>query len=398
MTQRVAHIITRCVAGAGGVAVRGAVSLPPDLYSSTLVVGSGDVLLDEARAHGVEVIVVPDLVSPISPASDARALRSLDAIIRSGQFDVVHTHSAKAGVLGRVAAARARVPRIVHTLHGFPWHDFQSVAVRHAYIRTERALSRITDAYLAVGTGVAVEALRRGVVRPDQLVTIGPAVEPARVTASPLSRARARAVLGLPDDATVVGTVGRMDFQKAPEVMLEALRRMHERAFLVWVGGGPLLEETAHRARAAGLSDRVLLLGNRQDVPELLPAFDVFAMSSRYEGLPCAIVEAQECGIPVVATSVNAVSDVVVPGVTGLLVAPQDPGQLAAALDHALSHPRQAAAWAERARAQLGDRYDPGTLGATLCEVYAAEAPSHRPQSTGHRPVLTPVTDWGRAS
>jgi glycosyltransferase involved in cell wall biosynthesis len=392
MSQRVAHIITRCVAGAGGVAVRGAVSLPRDLYSSTLVVGSGDVLLDVARAHGVDVVVVPELVSPISPTLDARALRSLDRFLRSEGFDVVHTHSAKAGVLGRVAASRAGVPRIVHTLHGFPWHDFQPAAVRQAYIRTERALARITDAYLAVGTGVAVEALRRRVVRPDQLVTIGPAVEPAPVTVSPTSRARARTLLGLPDDATVVGTVGRMDFQKAPEVMLEALGRMTTPAVLVWVGGGPLLEETARRARSAGLEHRVLLLGNREDVPQLLPAFDVFAMSSRYEGLPCAIVEAQECGIPVVATSVNAVSDVVVPGVTGLLVAPQDAGQLAAALDHALTHPRQAAAWAEHARAQLGTRYDATTLGATLCEVYTPEPAGQRP------PVLTPLPDWGRAS
>jgi glycosyltransferase involved in cell wall biosynthesis len=392
MSQRVAHIITRCVAGAGGVAVRGAVSLPRDLYSSTLVVGSGDVLLDVARAHGVDVVVVPELVSPISPTLDARALRSLDRFLRSEGFDVVHTHSAKAGVLGRVAASRAGVPRIVHTLHGFPWHDFQPAAVRQAYIRTERALARITDAYLAVGTGVAVEALRRRVVRPDQLVTIGPAVEPAPVTVSPTSRARARTLLGLPDDATVVGTVGRMDFQKAPEVMLEALGRMTTPAVLVWVGGGPLLEETARRARSAGLEHRVLLLGNREDVPQLLPAFDVFAMSSRYEGLPCAIVEAQECGIPVVATSVNAVSDVVVPGVTGLLVAPQDAGQLAAALDHALTHPRQAAAWAEHARAQLGTRYDATTLGATLCEVYTPEPAGRRP------PVLTPLPDWGRAS
>ena len=392
MSQRVAHIITRCVAGAGGVAVRGAVSLPGDLYSSTLVVGSGDVLLDVARAHGVDVVVLPELVSPISPTLDARALRSIDRFLRSESFDVVHTHSAKAGVLGRVAASRAGVPRIVHTLHGFPWHDFQPAAVRQAYIRTERALARITDAYLAVGTGVAVEALRRRVVRPDQLVTIGPAVEPAPVTVSPASRARARTLLGLPEDATVVGTVGRMDFQKAPEVMLEALGRMTTPAVLVWVGGGPLLEETARRARSAGLEHRVLLLGNRDDVPQLLPAFDVFAMSSRYEGLPCAIVEAQECGIPVVATSVNAVSDVVVPGVTGLLVAPQDAGQLAAALDHALTHPRQAAAWAEHARAQLGTRYDATTLGATLCEVYTPEPAGQRP------PVLTPLPDWGRAS
>src|SRR6476661_11189243 len=140
-----------------------------------------------------------------------------------------------------------------------------------------------------------------------------------------------------------------MDFQKAPEVMLEALTRMRTPALLVWVGGGPLLEETARRAQAAGIRDRVVLLGNREDVPQLLPAFDVFAMSSRYEGLPCAIVEAQECGIPVVATSVNAVSDVVVPGVSGLLVPPGRADLLAAAVDHVFAHPDEARLWAAHA-------------------------------------------------
>ena len=188
----------------------------------------------------------------MNPAQDARAFRSISRLLRAEDFDVVHTHSAKAGVLGRVAASRAGVPRIVHTLHGFPWHDFQSAAVRHAYIRTERELSHVTDAYLAIGTGVAVEALRRKVVRPEQLVTIGPAVEPASVTASPASRARARALLGLPADATVVGTVGRMDFQKAPEVMLEALARMATPGRARLGRWRSLLEDTARRDAGVG--------------------------------------------------------------------------------------------------------------------------------------------------
>lgn len=391
MTTHAMHIITRCEAGAGGVAVRGAVNLPMGSYRSTLVVGSGDGLLDVARDAGIEVVVVPELVSPISPGQDARAYRALTEIVRARRPDVVHTHSAKAGVLGRMAAARAAVPTIVHTLHGFPWHDFQPAPMRQAYVRTERRLSRVTDAYLAVGTAVAVEAVRRRIARPDQIVTIGPAVEPADVIASVASRARARAMLGLSDTATVVGTVGRMDFQKAPEVMLDALAAMSSRATLVWVGGGPLLEQTREQARRLGLADRVLLLGNRDDVPRLLPAFDVFAMSSRYEGLPCAIVEAQQCGIPVVATAVNAVPDVVVPGVTGLLVAPLDAVSLARALDHAVTHPRQAAAWVARARALLGERYDAGTLGEILCEVYAPDGDG------AHRsPVAAP--GWSRAS
>lgn len=392
MRARVAHVITRCVAGAGGVAVRGALSLPSDRYQSTLIAGSGDVLLDAAREQGVEVIVVPELVSPISPSRDARALSVLTDLMRAQHFDVVHTHSAKAGVLGRVAASRSGAGRIVHTLHGFPWHEFQRAPVRETYVRIERRLSRITDSYLAVGTGVAVEAIRRGIARPEQIITIGPAVEPPTVTLSPASRLRARALLGLSEGDLVVGTVGRMDYQKAPEVMLDAIARMATPAKLVWVGGGPLAEAVAVRARHLGLADRVLLLGHREDVPLILPAFDVFAMSSRYEGLPCAIVEAQACGIPVVATTVNAVPDVVVPGESGLLVAPQDADQLAVALDFALGHPAAAARWADAAARHLGERYDPRTLGQTLCDVYSGWEEPTTPAA------LAPVHPWGAAS
>jgi hypothetical protein len=179
---RVAHVVTRCIAGAGGVAVRGAVGLDPKRYESVLVTGTTQgPLLDEARRHGVEVVIVPELRSPLSPRDDAVALHRLRRVLREQHVDVVHTHSAKAGALGRVAARSIGVPTIVHTLHGFPFHDFQGHASHAAYVAIERRLSRITDAILAVGTGVAVEALRRGLASPEQLHTIGPAVEPPTV-------------------------------------------------------------------------------------------------------------------------------------------------------------------------------------------------------------------------
>jgi glycosyltransferase involved in cell wall biosynthesis len=275
------------------------------------------------------------------------------------------------------------VERVVHTLHGFPFHDFQPRATRELYVGIERRLAAITDAFLAVGTAVAVEAIRLGLARPEQIRTIGPAVEPSTVLWSPVARARARDLLGLPGNVPVVGTVGRLDYQKAPEVMVEALARLGPPVVLVWAGDGPLMDETRRRVRALGLESRVHLLGHRDDVPAILPAFDVFAMSSRYEGLPCSIVEAQQCGVPVVATAVNAVGDVVVPGESGLLVPPERPDLLAGALAHALAHPEQAAAWVDTARLQLGQRYDPTTLATTLAEVYR-----------GHRSVRPAPDTW----
>ena len=378
MPVNVAHIVTRCIAGAGGVAVRGAVSIDPARYRGTLVTGSGGPLLDEARAHGVDVVVIPELVSPISPRQDVVALARIIAVLRERHVDVVHTHSAKAGALGRVAARRVGARRVVHTMHGFPFHAFQSPLTRATYVQIERSLSRLTDVYLAIGTGVAVEMIRRGLARPEQIRTIGPAVDPPTVVTSAATRARARLLLGIRDDALVVGTVGRMDYQKAPEILIEAVSRLTPQAMLVWAGDGPLLDAARQQVAALGLQDRILLLGNRADVPTILPAFDVFAMASRYEGLPCVIVEAQQSGIPVVATAVNAVPDVVIPGESGLLVPPGRADLLAGALDHALANPRIAHQWVLNARSQLGARYAPETLAAVLEEVYSpTSAPTH---------------------
>ena len=378
MPVNVAHIVTRCIAGAGGVAVRGAVSIDTARYRGTLVTGSGGPLLDEARAHGVDVVVIPELVSPISPRQDVVALARIIAVLRERHVDVVHTHSAKAGALGRVAARRVGARRVVHTMHGFPFHAFQSPLTRATYVQIERSLSRLTDIYLAIGTGVAVEMIRRGLARPEQIRTIGPAVDPPTVITNAATRARARLLLGIRDDALVVGTVGRMDYQKAPEILIEAVSRLTSQAMLVWAGDGPLLDAARQQVAALGLQNRILLLGDRADVPTILPAFDVFAMASRYEGLPCVIVEAQQSGIPVVATAVNGVPDVVIPGESGLLVPPGRADLLAGALDHALANPHIAQLWVLKARNQLGARYAPETLAAVLDEVYSpTSAPAH---------------------
>ena len=326
---RVATVVTRLQAGAGVVALRGALALADRDHQLTIIAGSGDRLLDEAAA-GAEVIVEPALRSPIAPRDDLVALHRLTALFSRRPFDVVHTHSAKAGAVGRLAAHRARVPRIVHTYHGFPFHEFQSALRRQAYIGIERRLGRITDVGLCVGTAVSVEAIRLGLLPAERIRTTAVPVC-AAPPLSPDARLKARRALGLPESARVVGAVGRLSYQKAPEhfvAAMVALRRPDVTG--VWIGDGELAERVRALVRAALPDARVVLAGERSDVPALLPAFDVFALPSRYEGLPVAIVEAMACGVPVVATAVNAVPDVVRPGETGLLVPPARPVALLA--------------------------------------------------------------------
>lgn len=375
---RVATVITRLEGGAGVLALRGAKILDPEVVTPTIVTGSGGRLLDEAAVSGIEVLVEPLLREVIAPRSDLLALGRLEAIFRERNFDVVHTHCAKAGAIGRVAAHRAGVPRIVHTFHGLPFHQFQSAVRRQAYVSIERRLGRMTDVALCVGSAVAAEAVRRELVAPERVAVIGVAVDgPDRLRASmsarrPEARRRARAALGLPDDAIVVGTVGRLTYQKAPEDFISAIVRLARPDVIgVWVGAGDLGDHVARRVRDLPPGARVVLAGERTDVLDVLPGFDVFAMPSRYEGLPTAIVEAMICGVPVVATAVNAVPDLVVPGVTGMLVPPGRPGQLAAAIRFLLDSPEVAVRMATGARARLADQYGDPALRAALTAAYS---------------------------
>jgi glycosyltransferase involved in cell wall biosynthesis len=369
---KVAVIITRLEGGAGILALRGAAALDPARFAVTIITGRGGPLVGQARAAGLEVVLERSLRMAIGPATDLAALQRLTALLRARRFDVVHTHTAKAGAVGRLAARRAGVSRIVHTYHGFPFHEFQSPARRGAYVAVERRLGKITDLALAVGSGVAVEAVRRGLIPPDRIRTIGVAVDqPLPMAADPVARRRARRALGLPLDATVVGAVGRLAYQKAPEDFLAALRALGRPGVVgVWVGGGELSGRMA-RLAAAQPQAPVLLTGERDDVPALLPAFDVFTLPSRYEGLPTAVVEAMLCGVPVVATAVNAVGDLVVPGETGLLVPPRRPGLLAGAVRSLLDSPADAARMAAAARARLGTSYGVPALRDALAAAYA---------------------------
>jgi glycosyltransferase involved in cell wall biosynthesis len=382
---RVATLITRLEGGAGVMALRGAKALDPGQFKATIITGSGNHLLEEAAGAGLEVIVERALRTPINPSGDLRALRRLRSLLEQRRFDVVHTHTAKAGALGRMAARTAAVPRIVHTYHGFPFHEFQSRGRRGVYVAIERRLGRITDMVLCVGTGVAVEAIRRGLVAPERIRTIGVAVDgvvgAGLPALAPGARHRARHALGIPAAATVVGAVGRLTYQKAPEDFLAAMRQLGRPGVIgVWVGEGELAGHV--RRLASAHPGHIILAGERADVPDVLPAFDVFALPSRYEGLPTAVVEAMMCGLPVVATAVNAVADVVVPGETGLLVPPQRPDLMADAVRYLLDRPAAAARMAATAHARLGERFGVPALRDALSAAYTDPADPAAPAVT----------------
>jgi glycosyltransferase involved in cell wall biosynthesis len=331
----VLHVITRMIVGGAQENTMLSCALADPLrFRSTILsgpeTGTEGELHSECARRGVPVRIEPWLVRSVHPVKDLVALGRLVGPMRGS--DVVHTHSSKAGILGRVAARLARVGVVIHTVHGWPFHDRQPWAVRMAWVTLERFAARLADVLIVVAEADRAEGLRLGIGRPEQYRLIRSGIEIERYRDVAVTRASARERLGVPADASVIGTVGRLGPQKAPLDLLSAFERVaHARpeAHLVLVGDGPQRGAVERAIAAAGLSDRVHLLGLRHDVPNLLRAFDVFALASRWEGLPRVFPQAMAAGLPIVATSVDGATDAIRDGETGFLVPPGRPDVMA---------------------------------------------------------------------
>lgn len=337
---RVLHVITRMIVGGAQETVLLSCALAHrerfDVEAlSGVETGSEGELHTEALRRGVHLRFEPSLVRAVDPWRDLTALVRLTRLFLRERPDVVHTHSSKAGILGRVAARIARVPLVVHTVHGWGFTLGQSRPAFETYVALERICARLCDILVVVAEPDRKEGLRRGIGRPEQYRTVRSGIEIAPFRDATDDPAEVRASLGIPKTAFVVGSVLRLSPQKAPLDLLEAFARAfvdRADARLVLVGDGPLRAEVEARAAALGVADRVVLTGLRRDVPRLLRAFDVFALSSRWEGLPRVFPQAMAAGLPIVATRVAGAADAIVDGVTGLLVEPGDIEALSRAL------------------------------------------------------------------
>jgi glycosyltransferase involved in cell wall biosynthesis len=301
--------------------------MDPRRFTSSIVcgpeTGAEGSLHEECRSRGVVVRIEPSLVRRTHPWLDSIALARLTGIIRAGRYDIVHTHSSKAGILGRIAARLAGVRTIVHTAHGWAFSREDSRLHHALWVNLERACARVSDAIVVVGASDRELGLAEGVGDASRYHLIRSGIEVEAYRDIAIARDDARAGIGIPAGAFVVGSVGRLSRQKSPLDLLAAfehLARTRADAHLVVVGDGPDRAEVEAAIQRAGLAGRVWLLGLRRDVPELLRAFDVFALASRWEGLPRVFPQAMAAGLPIVATRVAGAPDAVLEGVSGWLV------------------------------------------------------------------------------
>ncbi len=332
-------------------------------------VGEADFLL--LHPPSVDVIRVGGLGRAVRPTDDLRALAGLVGHLRRLRPDIVHTHTAKAGVLGRTAAAVVGVRSRVHTFHGHLLHGYFSPGTTRGIVGAERALATVTDRLVAVGRRVRDDLLGARIGRPDQFVVIPPGVSPSPPT--PAGDA-ARGALGLPGDGPVVAYVARLAPVKRPDRMLAVAREVPGATFVV-AGDGPL-----HHGLLAGAPTNVRFLGWRSDMENVYAAADLVLLTSDNEGMPVTLIEAALCGVPAVATDVGSTGEVVVNGRTGLTVA-ADAGALAAAVRGLLSDEGRRREMGGRARDRAVELFGVDAMTAahmTLYESLLAAPPSRR--------------------
>jgi glycosyltransferase involved in cell wall biosynthesis len=378
---RVLLAITRLeLGGAQRVVLQTATLLDRKRFAVALAWGPGDYLDHEAyEIRSLARYPIPTLVRPVAPWSDIRALASLRDAIRDFRPDVIHTHSSKAGILGRLAARLERVPAVVHTVHGFGFTPLQSAPKRLLFKSVERLAARGTDHFVMVSETDLDRGVEIGLFPRERATLIRAAVELEKFRPCG-SGEEVRGRLGLPPGARVVTQIGNFKPQKAPldfVKVAEAVHRRFPQTRFVMVGDGPLKAEAERLTLSLGLGEAMTFCGWWDDIPGLLAATDVSVLTSRHEGLPCSVVESLAAGVPVVATAVDGTVEVVRPGVNGFLALAGDIRGLADHVCAILKKPELRRQLAAAAPEHLED-FDVGVMVRQQEDLYRCIGPMSR--------------------
>ena len=380
--MRVLRVITRLNVGgpalhvayvSSGLAERG--------YDTTLVAGSlargEDSMAFVAERLGVRLVRVAELRRDLSPYHDVVALLRLVRLIRAERPQILHTHTAKAGALGRVAAllARdARPPVVVHSFHGHVLRGYFDPVRTFGFRVVERWLARRSTVLVAVSPEVRDDLVSLGIAAPERfaVIRLGLAFD-ERVPSNPAQRTETRRRLDIPDDRFVVGWIGRMTAVKRAEDLLLAFRRLREAgvdACLCLVGDGPERATIERRARELGVMADTLFVGFQTDVAPFYAAFDAFVLPSSREGTPASAIEALAAGLPVVATRVGGLPDVVSDGEDGFLVEVGAVDALAERLQRLAADPALRERMGAAGRRRVLQRYSAGRLVDDMDALY----------------------------
>ncbi len=339
--MKILHVITRGEIGGAQVVVMNLVKNMPQGFTAVVAAGEEGFLEQECERNGVSFRLVPHLIRNINPFSDVIALFHLVSLIREEKFDIVHCHTSKAGVLARVAAWITGTPT-VFTAHTWSFDEGVSKIRRVAAVPIERFAALIGGPIIAVSEANRTKALRNRITSPDKIVRIWLGIPDSGWHATPAGH----------DPVTMIMSA-RFASQKDHALLLSALTKTTGNWKVKLLGDGPLLAEVKESVERLGLENRVSCLGNRTDVAELLAESDIFVLSTKWEGLPVSILEAMRAGLPIVATDVGGVAEMVKDGEQGFLTRRGDAEQLRDRIQCLVDSPTLRAKMGASARAKF---------------------------------------------
>jgi glycosyltransferase involved in cell wall biosynthesis len=374
---KILHVITRLdLGGSAENTLLTAIGFAQRGYRVDILAGNSDNPPSDnekkALENGVSIIRMKQIRRNPSVVSDVIALFLIYRYLRAGRYDLVHTHTSKAGILGRIAAKLANTRCIVHTPHGHIFYGYFSRMLTDVFVHLERFASTFTDAQITLTHQEKRDYLARNVGRADMLypvysgIHLGPFLSPK---CTPLE---ARAKLGLGNSWFVAGTVARYVPVKNHHLIISAASRLkeHKDIHFAFAGDGELQGDLVAHVKECGLQDRFHFMGWRNDVPEILVACDIFIMCSKNEGMGRAFVEAQAAGLPVIGTKVGGVAEVLDEGRTGYLVGPDDADGLADKIELLYSRKSHRNALSEACRKWVNPKFSVDVMIDEIEKVY----------------------------
>jgi len=346
----VLHIITRLIIGGAQENTILTAELLDKRYWDVDVMtgpqtGPEGSLAKHARDKNVKLHIDNELVREINPFKDFLSFIKIVQFIRKKKYNIVHTHSSKAGISGRWAAWLAGVPVIIHTVHGWGFHEYQKLWTGFLFKLLERITLLVTDKLIVVTRRDIDKGLKANIGTLDDYTLIRSGIELAAFANPQRPWQTVRKEFGIPLDAAVIGTVTRLSPQKAPHVFIKAahvILKTHPNVFFLIVGDGPLRSDVEQQIKELNMENRICLTGLRRDVPDLLSACDIFSLSSLWEGLPRVLPQAMANGLPVVASAIDGSKEIIQDGVNGRLFPPGNHTIMAKTLIELLDDPDMA--------------------------------------------------------
>jgi glycosyltransferase involved in cell wall biosynthesis len=371
---KVLHIITHLpIGGAQDNTLLTVEGLNPEKYQVTLLCGpEGDWLKRLQKINYVRSIYFKSLIRPVNPMFDLIAAIQIFSHIRSEKYQIVHTHSSKPGVIGRIAARLAGATVVIHTIHGFPFHKFMPRFIYFLCVWLERFVSRLSDKIITVSNLNLEKAVQLKLAPRNRFVNIYSGIQLEKFEFKK-RQFHIRQSLGLTNDHIIIGLIGRLFAQKAPQYFVKAVPeviRHYPKTRYILVGDGELRQSLICLVKELHIQDYVQFLGFREDVPDILNILDIFVLTSLWEGLGRSLTEAMAMAKPVVATAVEGVPELVIHNKTGLLVPPCNESAIANAIIYLIRNPKKAKQMGQTAQKNVREKFSVNKMISDIDNLY----------------------------